>query len=139
MNTLDAVGLGALGAFLGAFLKFGFDFIRDKMGWHREDSRGLKSKLEKGDAEARAEIVRLEKELAKVEKQLAERMNATDRKLGRLEEKVDHLPTAEDVKAMTREIGEARRETARLAAILEGQALTLKTIMDYLLTKEKSS
>lgn len=143
MNSIDAVGFSALGAFLMALitacLKFSFDFIRDRMGWAREDSRGLKLKLEDGDSQARAEILRVERELGKVEKQLAERLNATDRKLGRLEEKVGHLPTANDIKAMTSEISEARRETARLAATLEGQALTLTTIMDYLLSKERGS
>ncbi|MCW5723457.1 MAG: DUF2730 family protein [Maricaulaceae bacterium] len=132
MNQWEALSIGALGAAVAAGLKFAFDLVAARIGWAREDRRGLKQRVETGDAQARAEISRVEKELA-------ERLNATDRKLARLEEKVGHLPTGADVKALTQEVAVARRETARLAAGVEGQSMTLKTIMDYLLGQEKRS
>jgi len=126
MEVLAAVAL--LG--LGAFFKFGFDRWGAHLGWSREERAGQDRKIERVDHEARESI-------ARVERELKNDLNDQGRKLDRLEERVDHLPTADDVQELARRLADVDRGLSGVVSKVDGMSVNVKTILDHILAGER--
>ena len=128
--SYEAFLIGLLGAFIGAVVKFAFDRWSQHLGWSREDRRDSERKIERVDQTARADIARVEREL-KAE------LSDHGRKLERLEERVDHLPTADDVQELAKRLADVDRGLSGVVSKVDGMSVNVKTILDHILRGER--
>jgi len=115
-----------VGALIGGLVKFGFDRWSVRMGWAREDKRDQDRKISLVDQQARDSIARL-----------SDRLNTTDGKVEVLKERVDHLPSADDIEAVKARLSEVDRQVSGVAAQVQGMSTNVKTILDHILASER--
>lgn len=126
LKTLAAIGL----LFLGAGMKFAFDRWGVQIGWDREAKKATDGKIERVDTHARAELGRIERELG-------DRLNAVERSVDVLAERVDALPTSDDFQALDRRLAEVSREVSAASTKVDGVSQTAKTILEHILAGER--
>lgn len=124
-------GLAATGLLcVGAALKFAFDRWGVQIGWDREAKKATDGKIERVDTHARAELGRIERELG-------DRLNAVERSVDVLAERVDALPTSDDFQALDRRLAEVSREVSAASTKVDGVSQTAKTILEHILAGER--
>ncbi|WP_333896266.1 DUF2730 family protein [Brevundimonas aurantiaca] len=128
--TYDGLTMILLGAVIGALFKFLFDRWSQHLGWSREERKDSDRKIERVDQTARADIQRVEREL-KAE------LSDHGRKLERLEERVDHLPTADDVQELAKRLSDVDRGLSGVVSKVDGMNVNVKTILDHILRGER--
>lgn len=118
----------------GAVMKSWFDKLAVQRGWDREDKRAVDGKIERVDSHARAEGARIERELG-------QRLSQVERDLGVLNERIDGLPTTDDMAAFDRRLAELGQQLGQglsgVSAKVEGMNGTVKTILQHILDSER--
>lgn len=104
-------------------------------GWRSVDAQEAREsrtgqRIERVDATARQTIERLEKDLR------AE-VGGMNNRLTRLEERVDHLPTAQDVKELAERVGEIEVQVAGVAEKVANTQEMVRVVRDHILEGEK--
>lgn len=123
--------LQVLGTLLaGAALKFIFDRVSVQMGWSREEKRDQDGKIQRVDSHARSELTRIERELGG-------RLGTVEKDVGVLSERVENLPTADDMQELNRRLGEVDRGLGSVVSKVDGVNGTVKTILDHILAGER--
>ncbi len=136
--TLEAIlislGQALLLLVIGAVLKSWFDKIAVERGWAREDRKAQDGKIERVDHHARAELTRIERELGG-------RVSTVEGQLGVLNQRIDALPTADDIAALDRRVADMGAELGRglsgVTSTVQGMSTTVKTILDHILEGER--
>ena len=125
-EALAAVGL----LVIGAALKFLFDRWRDQTGYNREEGHEAARKVERVDSAAREGLARLERDIGG-------RLRHLEKNFERLEERVGHLPSADDMEVVARRLSELEREVAAQGATMTGVADNVRVIRDHILAGER--
>ncbi len=134
MSNLDSDITQALAAIallvLGATLKFAFDRWGAQLGWSREDRRAQDGKIERIDSHARAEVSRIERELGG-------RLGSMETEVRVLCERVENLPTADDMQALDRRLADVDRGLSGVVSKVDGMGANVKTILQHILAGER--
>lgn len=104
-------------------------------GWRSVDAQEAREsrtgqRIERIDATARQSIERLEKDLRM-------ELGGMNNRLTRLEERVDHLPTAQDVKELAERVGEIEVQVAGVAEKVANTQEMVRVVRDHILESEK--
>lgn len=104
-------------------------------GWRSSDAQEAREsrtgqRIERIDATARATIERLEKDLRG-------ELGGMNNRLTRLEERVEHLPTAQDVKELADRVGEIEVQVAGVAEKVSNTQEMVRVVRDHILESEK--
>lgn len=130
VQVMGAVGVFVSGGVFTALLKFGFDRIGAHLGWSREDKRDQDGKIERMDSHARAEV-------ARIERALGDRLNTVESDVGILKEKIEHLPTDEDIARLAEGLARVDRGLGGVQAKVDGMNTNLQTVLQHILAGER--
>lgn len=115
---------------LGAVIKFGFDRWSVQLGWSRDDRRAQDGKIERIDSHARDSI-------ARVERELGGRLTTVEKNVGVLAERVDHLPTADDVQELAQAVARVDRGLSGVQSTVDGMNQNVRTVLHHILEAER--
>ena len=132
-KALAAIGL----IVLGAVLKFAFDRWGAQLGWTREEKRAQDGKIERVDTHARAEIGRIERELGGKIGDLGAKVGTVAADMRVLSERVENLPTADDIQSLDRRLAEVDRGLSGVMSKVDGMNGNVKTILEHILQQER--
>ena len=138
-STIHAV-VATLIFLAGLSARFVFDQLGRQWGWAREDRKAQGEKIEAVDKAARDTISRVERELGA-------QVGALTTKVNVLDERVKHLPTADDIeevnrrlsdldRAMSTRLGALDRDVGAATAKIDGMNVNVKTVLDHILAGE---
>lgn len=116
--------------FVGAMINFALARVGVRMGWSREDRIAQDGKIERIDHHARESINRVEKELG-------QRLGQVERTCERLDERIRHLPTADDIDELNRRLAGVESGLSGATAKIEGQTEMVRTIRDHIMAGER--
>ncbi len=126
IKYLAAIGL----LVLGAGFKHLFDRVAAERGWTREDKRAQDGKIERVDTHARSEVARIERELGG-------RVANIERSVAVLCERVENMPTADDMQALDRRLSAVDRGLSGVTSKVDGMSANVKTILEHILAGER--
>lgn len=126
LTALCAVGTFVLALYLA---------LRNQL-WRDDDGRASRDaktgeRIDRIDATARASIERVERELL-------DKQNTFGDRLTRLEERVQHLPTAKEIAALTDRVGEMEAQLAGMNEKVGSTQEMVRTIRDHIFQRERS-
>lgn len=114
---------------LGGAIKFAFDRWGAQLGLNREEKRAQDGKIERVDSHARDSISRVERELG-------ERLGRVEGTLGVLSERVDHLPTEDDIQRLSDGLARVDRGLGAVQSSVEGINQNVRTVLQHILAGE---
>lgn len=114
---------------LGGAIKFAFDRWGVQLGLSREEKRAQDGKIERIDTHARDSI-------ARVERELGSRLGGVERAVGILAERVDHLPTEDDIQRLSDGLARVDRGLGAVQSSVEGINQNVRTVLQHILAGE---
>lgn len=133
LKYLAAIGL----LVIGAVLKAGFDRLAIERGWTREEKKAQDGKIERVDSLARAEVARIERELGGKIAGLEKTVGTVAGDVRVLAERVENLPTADDIQSLDRRLADVDRGLSGVVSKVDGMSGNVKTILEHILAGER--